>query len=750
MGERKIMMKMIASTAAMLVLCVTLVAVSADSADHVVYEEMKVHGAAPATITEDTTPSTELEVEDTSSSAETERGTNTVSHSCRRASKWQFTCFDARSYTVRGKVVISSKYAKAVARCTNGNSWDYAGFHKSSTPCAPLSCRNSNGYGLTCIDSKFYIKHGHVKRNGGENLSSLSKCHTWTGEGGGWKRDYRNSCVKSCVNPVTRYSLHCIDRKSYTYRNGAKKTHSYPQSSLDRCTAWTGEGGKWQQSQYDCNHHRAKVLAKIRHAKAAERARKVIERNVKEVAKKVKACHRSAAGKRLMHYKARHSYKGSAKLSAKALAALRNLKRSCNAQVGKGRKAARGANGKHKEALKGRAQALERLSKLEKKCDGTLRKLGGAAKHAHRHHKKHRRAAAVAKILARRTRRHANKVCRIQRRLKRKAKAMERKSKNAKNPTFNWSAAVAKPCKPGKGKPFKQPVKHRKRLVVGVIPKGVSDVFIDLNSKKDVDLELWHAAKKIAVVAWSKGKLDSAGKSKIKYEGTNIGYSGWNGVKGKSGHEWIRITGTTTVPFVMKVYGFQAGHARVTYKWGKNKAKCNKERSAKAKVKKERKAKYNKLLRNKKLKEKDAKKFAKLAASKATNCKSAKSVARKAGKAVASAEAGAIKAGQNKRKALGAVRKAGIMCGRMKAISRGHANTAENQAKSAAKKRHAAHQALNKTRGKCFKAVSTARKIFYSRKATTNAAGSAMVKSHRAVHHQQRYCIHLRNRRIRL
>merc|ERR1712093_129503 len=278
--RNKIMLKMIAPKIpafAMLVICVTLVAVSADSADdpkHVVYEELPKNNAAELE-TEDTTPSTELEVEDTSSSAETERGTNDAAGSCRRAHKWTFTCFDKRSYIVRGKVHNSAKYASVTARCTNGNSWDYAGFHRSSKPCAPVSCRNSNGYGISCVDSKFYIKHGVFKRNAGETVSNLSTCNTWTGEGGGWKRDYRNSCVKSCVNPLTGYSLHCVDKKSYVYRSGRKKAISNgSQSSLDACTGWTGEGGKWKQSPHDCNHHRTKILHKIRTEKNRKGAQK--------------------------------------------------------------------------------------------------------------------------------------------------------------------------------------------------------------------------------------------------------------------------------------------------------------------------------------------------------------------------------------------------------------------------------------------------------------------------------------------
>jgi len=48
----------------------------------------------------------------------------------------------------------------------------------------------------------------------------------------------------------------------------------------------------------------------------------------------------------------------------------------------------------------------------------------------------------------------------------------------------------------------------------------------------------------------------------------NITWSGYNGVNGHKGHEYIKITGDTTEMMVMKVYGYEAGSADVTYSWG--------------------------------------------------------------------------------------------------------------------------------------------------------------------------------------
>jgi len=48
----------------------------------------------------------------------------------------------------------------------------------------------------------------------------------------------------------------------------------------------------------------------------------------------------------------------------------------------------------------------------------------------------------------------------------------------------------------------------------------------------------------------------------------NITWSGYNGTHGHRGNEYITITGETSEMLVMKVFGYQAGEADVTYSWG--------------------------------------------------------------------------------------------------------------------------------------------------------------------------------------
>lgn len=44
-------------------------------------------------------------------------------------------------------------------------------------------------------------------------------------------------------------------------------------------------------------------------------------------------------------------------------------------------------------------------------------------------------------------------------------------------------------------------------------------------------------------------------------------YSGYNGVDGKKGHEFIEVEGTTPTILTMKAFGYQAGYATVNYSW---------------------------------------------------------------------------------------------------------------------------------------------------------------------------------------
>merc|ERR1712072_157099 len=132
-------------------------------------------------------------------------------------------------------------------------------------------------------------------------------------------------------------------------------------------------------------------------------------------------------------------------------------------------------------------------------------------------------------------------------------------------------------------------------------------------------------AKEIAIIAWRVGKINSPNARSIKYKGATIYYSGYNGIPSKDGtlnfgHEDIKIKGSSTSPFVVKAYAFEAGMARVTYRWTANKAACKKQQ-AEQKVKattKETQHKHVKELQAKKAAEQSRKAIAKEAGAKAT------------------------------------------------------------------------------------------------------------------------------------
>jgi len=176
---------------------------------------------------------------------------------------------------------------------------------------------------------------------------------------------------------------------------------------------------------------------------------------------------------------------------------------------------------------------------------------------------------------------------------KRKAKAAAAKAKlAAEGPTFNFKSP---PCKGGQGS-FTKKMKHNQRVNVGQIPAMTKNVEIKLRTDKDVDAELWtyNGKREIAIVAWNIGKIDSPTKANIEYNGATINYSGYNGITTKTGmnfgHEDIGIKGQCKSGFTMKAYAFQAGTAKITYKWGADPIKC---KAAMKKKRAEKKAKHD-------------------------------------------------------------------------------------------------------------------------------------------------------------
>lgn len=121
---------------------------------------------------------------------------------------------------------------------------------------------------------------------------------------------------------------------------------------------------------------------------------------------------------------------------------------------------------------------------------------------------------------------------------------------------------------------FQQAILKEAIVGVGSIPVGVENVFIQLTSANDVDIQLFDMSNGKAIVAWSKypsdyGILFRDAKQSTNYQGMGIEWSGYNGdgTYYGAGNEYIKIAGKVSTPLMMKVYGYDAGYATVNYSW---------------------------------------------------------------------------------------------------------------------------------------------------------------------------------------
>ena len=113
-------------------------------------------------------------------------------------------------------------------------------------------------------------------------------------------------------------------------------------------------------------------------------------------------------------------------------------------------------------------------------------------------------------------------------------------------------------------------------IVVGEIPKGIKGLKIYLISDKDLDIRLY-GSNNDKVVHWPNGILRQATEETKSYKGVYVTYSGYNGMDGKKGHEFIKVIGTVPTTMKMKVFGFSEGYATVNYSWtGKEGCTSNK------------------------------------------------------------------------------------------------------------------------------------------------------------------------------
>jgi hypothetical protein len=127
---------------------------------------------------------------------------------------------------------------------------------------------------------------------------------------------------------------------------------------------------------------------------------------------------------------------------------------------------------------------------------------------------------------------------------------------------FNWGES----CDAGNGT-FTQAIANKAIIEVGEIPAGKANVRIDLKANNDVDIQLYDKLTGHQIVAWPSGDLNGPSTQTTNYKGMTIEYSGYNGVAGDWGHEYIEIKGTLSRVLVMKAYGYKAGDAKVDYSY---------------------------------------------------------------------------------------------------------------------------------------------------------------------------------------
>jgi len=133
---------------------------------------------------------------------------------------------------------------------------------------------------------------------------------------------------------------------------------------------------------------------------------------------------------------------------------------------------------------------------------------------------------------------------------------------------YSWTGKDGCTAAGGEGS-FAQEVKYKDIVKVGDIPAEVNGFEVYLNSNIDLDIQLY-GEDGTAIIAWPRGLLHGPGLQTIDYHGMHIEWSGFNGTNGHRGNEYIKVTGKTTEPITMKVYGYQAGYADISYSWQSN------------------------------------------------------------------------------------------------------------------------------------------------------------------------------------
>lgn len=135
---------------------------------------------------------------------------------------------------------------------------------------------------------------------------------------------------------------------------------------------------------------------------------------------------------------------------------------------------------------------------------------------------------------------------------------------------------VANAC----GGSFVATLKQGEIIEIGEIPVGKGDLIVSLEADVDIDIQLYDLddtamfAEGQAIIAYCEpeatcnyGPLTQEGAVSGTYRAVEYEYSGWDGVDGKKGNEYIRINGVTNHKLMMTFYGYISGPASVSYSY---------------------------------------------------------------------------------------------------------------------------------------------------------------------------------------
>ena len=131
----------------------------------------------------------------------------------------------------------------------------------------------------------------------------------------------------------------------------------------------------------------------------------------------------------------------------------------------------------------------------------------------------------------------------------------------------------------GKGS-FDLTVTKGETATVGTIVKGVYNIGVGIEAGgEDIDVTLTDGTDQTLVVGWEGRFLNGGDVDSVLYKDMAISYSGYNGVGGDYGREWIKVESKTTVSLIMGAYGYfsynapagTTGTATIDYHWSEGK-----------------------------------------------------------------------------------------------------------------------------------------------------------------------------------